>query len=91
MTTVLDTTPSSRPCVLLTHKFCSSLYRQSLPSVCVVTPLLNASPACFRTTPLRWEEAVRDYRAVLEVAPEDPAAWNNLGNATAGQCVAGAG
>jgi tetratricopeptide (TPR) repeat protein len=25
-----------------------------------------------------------DYRSVLEVAPDDPAAWNNLGNATAG-------
>lgn len=56
-------------------------------SLCVITTLLYASPARLHITPLRWEEAVRDYRAVLEVAPEDPAAWNNLGNATAGKCL----
>ena len=83
MTTVLDTTPSSRPCVLFTKNICSSLYRHSLRH----HTLLYASPVCFHITPLRWEEAVRDYRAVLEVAPEDPAAWNNLGNATAGKCL----
>ena len=32
----------------------------------------------------RFEEAQADYRAVLAVSPDDPAAWNNLGNATAG-------
>ena len=32
----------------------------------------------------RFEEAIQDYRAVLAAAPNDPAAWNNLGNATAG-------
>jgi tetratricopeptide (TPR) repeat protein len=32
----------------------------------------------------RFPEAIADYRAVLAVAPEDPAAWNNLGNASAG-------
>ena len=30
----------------------------------------------------RFEEAEVDYRAILAVAPEDPAAWNNLGNTT---------
>lgn len=28
----------------------------------------------------RYKEASRDYEAVLEVSPNDPAAWNNLGN-----------
>lgn len=32
----------------------------------------------------RFEEAVRDYHSVLDVQPNDPAAWNNLGNATRG-------
>lgn len=32
----------------------------------------------------RFEEAIADYRAVITAAPGDPAAWNNLGNATAG-------
>lgn len=32
----------------------------------------------------RFDEAVADYRAVLAAAPEDPSAWNNLGNAYAG-------
>jgi len=32
----------------------------------------------------RFDEAIADYKAVLAVAPNDPAAWNNLGNATAG-------
>lgn len=32
----------------------------------------------------RFDEAIADYRAVLDVAPNDPAGWNNLGNATAG-------
>ena len=32
----------------------------------------------------RFDEAVSDYRAVLAAAPEDPSAWNNLGNAYAG-------
>lgn len=32
----------------------------------------------------RFEEAKRDYQAVLAVAPDDPAAWNNLGNACTG-------
>jgi hypothetical protein len=33
----------------------------------------------------RFEEAAADYRAVLAVAPDDPSAWNNLGNASAGE------
>lgn len=33
----------------------------------------------------RFEEACADYRAVLAAAPEDPSAWNNLGNASAGK------
>ncbi len=32
----------------------------------------------------RWEEAIADYRAVLAAAPNDPAGWNNLGNASGG-------
>jgi hypothetical protein len=32
----------------------------------------------------RFEEAIADYRAVLAVAPDDPAGWNNLGNASNG-------
>lgn len=32
----------------------------------------------------RFDEAIADYKAVLAVAPDDPAAWNNLGNAEAG-------
>ena len=32
----------------------------------------------------RWEEAILDYRTVLKAVPEDPSAWNNLGNASAG-------
>jgi tetratricopeptide (TPR) repeat protein len=32
----------------------------------------------------RFEEAIVDYRAVLKAAPNDPAGWNNLGNASAG-------
>ena len=32
----------------------------------------------------RWDEAVADYQTVLRAAPEDPSAWNNLGNANAG-------
>ena len=32
----------------------------------------------------QFEDALTDYRAVLEVQPKDPAAWNNLGNASAG-------
>jgi tetratricopeptide (TPR) repeat protein len=28
----------------------------------------------------RWDEAAADYKAVLAVAPDDPSAWNNLGN-----------
>ena len=32
----------------------------------------------------QFEDALTDYRAVLEVQPQDPAAWNNLGNASAG-------
>lgn len=37
----------------------------------------------------KWDEAVKDYRAVLAAAPNDPSAWNNLGNASAGlgKCV----
>jgi tetratricopeptide (TPR) repeat protein len=33
----------------------------------------------------RFDEAAVDYRSVLEVQPDDPAAWNNLGNASAGE------
>lgn len=32
----------------------------------------------------RFDEAKEDYVAVLQVDPNDPAAWNNLGNACAG-------
>jgi predicted Zn-dependent protease len=32
----------------------------------------------------RYKEAERDYLSILEVAPEDPAAWNNLGNTNIG-------
>ena len=37
----------------------------------------------------KWDEAVKDYRTVLAAAPNDPSAWNNLGNASAGlgKCV----
>jgi tetratricopeptide (TPR) repeat protein len=28
----------------------------------------------------RYEEAASDYEAVLSAQPNDPAAWNNLGN-----------
>lgn len=28
----------------------------------------------------RYEEAAADYQAVLLAQPNDPAAWNNLGN-----------
>lgn len=38
----------------------------------------------------RFDEAVSDYRAVIAAAPSDPAAWNNLGNATAGEVLSGA-
>ena len=30
-----------------------------------------------------YELAIQDYRAVLDVSPSDPAAWNNFGNANA--------
>jgi hypothetical protein len=33
----------------------------------------------------RFDEAITDYRAVLAAQPNDPSAWNNLGNATAGE------
>ena len=32
----------------------------------------------------RFDEAVKDYRTVLAAEPNDPSAWNNLGNASAG-------
>jgi len=28
----------------------------------------------------RWDEAAADYKAVLAASPNDPSAWNNLGN-----------
>lgn len=31
----------------------------------------------------RWEEAIADYKAVLAASPNDPSAWNNLGNPNA--------
>ena len=34
----------------------------------------------------RFDEAIRDYRSVLAAAPDDPSAWNNLGNSSAGGC-----
>jgi len=34
----------------------------------------------FGAPSLRWDEAAADYQAVLAVAPDDPSAWNNLGN-----------
>jgi hypothetical protein len=37
----------------------------------------------------RWDEAAADYKAVLAVAPEDPSAWNNLGNTNMGEVDAG--
>lgn len=36
----------------------------------------------------QFEDAIRDYKTVLAAAPDDPAAWNNLGNATAGDAAA---
>lgn len=49
---------------------------------------LACLPPTFRGVALealgRFDEAVSDYRAVLAAAPEDPSAWNNLGNAYAG-------
>jgi tetratricopeptide (TPR) repeat protein len=36
------------------------------------------SPQC------RFREAEEDYLSVLDVAPNDPAAWNNLGNTNMG-------
>ncbi|KFM29193.1 Endoplasmin-like protein [Auxenochlorella protothecoides] len=32
----------------------------------------------------RWDDAIADFTEVLAVAPRDPAAWNNMGNAHAG-------
>lgn len=32
----------------------------------------------------RFKEAEDDYLSILDVAPEDPAAWNNLGNTNIG-------
>lgn len=58
------------------------------PSQLPPSPSLNTDPILNRGVVLealgRFPEAVADYRAVLAVAPDDPAAWNNLGNATAG-------
>ena len=34
-------------------------------------------------------DACADYRAVLAAAPDDPSAWNNLGNALGGEQQAG--
>ena len=31
----------------------------------------------------RWDDAIADYKAVLKAAPNDPSAWNNLGNPNA--------
>lgn len=31
----------------------------------------------------RYDESIADYQAVLKVSPNDPSAWNNLGNSTA--------
>lgn len=33
----------------------------------------------------RWDEAINDYRTVLDKQPTDPVPWNNLGNAHAGK------
>ncbi|CAG9460596.1 unnamed protein product [Pedinophyceae sp. YPF-701] len=41
-------------------------------------PVLNRGVAL--ETLGRFSEAERDYRAVVAVSPNDPAAWNNLGN-----------
>lgn len=43
-----------------------------------VDPVLNRGVALESLG--RLEEASADYEAVLHVQPEDPAAWNNLGN-----------
>jgi predicted Zn-dependent protease len=39
---------------------------------------VNLAPA------YRFEEAEQDYLSILDVAPDDPAAWNNLGNTNMG-------
>ena len=31
----------------------------------------------------QWDDAIADYKAVLKAAPNDPSAWNNLGNPNA--------
>lgn len=37
----------------------------------------------------RWDDAIADFTEVLAVAPRDPAAWNNMGNAHAGIWLGG--
>lgn len=63
------------------------------PVVCVrsVDPVLNRGVALENSG--RFAEAVDDYRAVLGVAPDDPSAWNNLGEGVCGArgCVRGSG
>jgi tetratricopeptide (TPR) repeat protein len=43
-----------------------------------VDPVLNRGVAYENMG--RFEESVQDYRSVLAVQPDDPSAWNNLGN-----------
>lgn len=66
---------------------CSCRARVLLPSCHAGKPLWIPPDGC-RGVALealgRFDDAISDYRAVLAAAPEDPSAWNNLGNAYAG-------
>ena len=55
-----------------------SLPFPSPPFRYAVDPVLNRGVALESLK--RYEEATSDYKAVLEASPNDPAAWNNLGN-----------
>lgn len=48
-----------------------------------VDPVLNQGVAYEAMN--RFDDAASNYRAVIAAAPGDPSAWNNLGNATAGE------
>jgi tetratricopeptide (TPR) repeat protein len=56
----------------------------SLVSVCFLGCRYSVDPVLNRGVVLeslgRYSEAASDYRAVLAAEPNDPAAWNNLGN-----------
>lgn len=69
----------------------------NLASLCVIHSwcVLNSTKPCSQHVHIlcrgvvlealgQFEDALTDYRAVLAVQPQDPAGWNNLGNASAG-------